>query len=152
MATDSFKFWDGYWEAMQDMSIEERGELVTMLCQFVFDGEDPKTDNRMVRAAYKMVRRMAQESMEISARARDAGKRGGRPKKGSKSSAKSTPKSSAKRGAKADALTNRSEANIAVGASLSADADASADPYGDWKATDEEMEAMRAMLREDGAE
>ena len=81
MATNSFKFWDAFWDAMQDMSMEERGEFMTAICRFVFDGEESEIDDRVVLVSYKMVRMQLLESKEIAASARENGRRGGRPKK-----------------------------------------------------------------------
>ena len=106
--SDSFKFWESYWDAMKDLTMEQRGLFMTALCSYVFDGmDDPECGDAAVRFGFKAVRGSAAESRDISRAARENGRSGGRGKRKStaKSSAKSTPLStplsSAKRVAKA---------------------------------------------------
>lgn len=105
MATDSFKFWDAYYDALKFLQTDEqRGEFVMALCQYVFDGIEPTFDDKSVEFGFLLVRESARESKEISARAREAGRKGGiAPKKSTaKRGAKSTASSTAKRGAKSE--------------------------------------------------
>lgn len=102
MATDSFKFWDAYYDALKFLSTDEqRGKFVMALCEYVFDGSDPTFDDLAVEFGFRLVKESTRESKDISARAREAGKKGGKaPKKstakrGAKSSASSTAKSTA---------------------------------------------------------
>lgn len=116
MATESFKFWDAYWEAMHGLTYEQRGRFVSALCAYVFDGEEPDVEDPVVAFGYRAVRKQAAESRDISARAAERGRAGGKAHRSTaKSSAKSSVKSSAKSTAKSTAFdcakAKRSEAN-----------------------------------------
>lgn len=107
-SSDSFKFWESYWDAMKDLTMEQRGLFVTALCSYVFDGiDDPECGDAAVRFGFKAVRGSAAESRDISRAARESGKSGGRGKRksthkrGAKSTPLSTPLSTPKRVAKA---------------------------------------------------
>lgn len=105
MATDSFKFWDSYYDALKFLKTDEqRGQFVMALCQYVFDGDEPVFDDDAVEFGFLLVRESARQSLEIAARARDAGRKGGKaPKKSTaKRGAKSTASSTAKRGASSE--------------------------------------------------
>lgn len=124
MATDSFKFWDSYYEALGMLgSDERRGRFVMALCSYVFEGAEPDFDGDEVMAfGFQLVATQARQSMEISRAAREAGMRGGRPRNdGSKRGAKSTPKRVAKRGAESE--KNREEAKRNEASSLPMDND-----------------------------
>lgn len=102
---DSFKFWNSYYDALRMLGDDsKRGEFVMALCEFVFDGIEPEFDDPVMEFGFRLVAEQAKQSMEISRAAREAGQRGGRPRKedskrGAKSTPKSTPKRVAKRGA-----------------------------------------------------
>lgn len=115
MATDSFKFWDSYYDALRMLGDDERrGRFVMALCSYVFDGEEPDFGGDEVMAfGFQLVATQAKQSMEISRAAREAGQRGGRP---SKRVAKSTPKRVAKRGAESE--KKREEAKRSEASSL----------------------------------
>lgn len=106
MATDSFKFWDSYYEALKMAPTPEDGyRLIMALCAQVFDGEEPDfSDNQILGMAYQIMAGQAIQSRDISRRARENGAKGRGVKKGSKSTAKA-PLKGGLRGAKA----NRSE-------------------------------------------
>ncbi|WP_293826095.1 DUF6291 domain-containing protein [uncultured Parolsenella sp.] len=123
MATDSFKFWDAYYDALKFLDTDQqRAEFVMGLCAYVFDGEEPTFSSKETEFGFRLVKSQARESMDISARSREAGARGGRPK----STAKSTPLSTVKRGAKSE--KKRSEANRNEASLLSTDNDQPAPP------------------------
>lgn len=105
MATDSFKFWDAYYNALKYLGTnEQRGKFVMALCEYVFDGVNPSFDDSAVEFGFLLVRESARESKDISARAREAGRKGGKAQKKStaKRGAKSTASSTAKRGASSE--------------------------------------------------
>lgn len=123
MATDSFKFWDSYYDALRMLGDDERrGRFVMALCSYVFDGEEPDFGADEVMAfGFQLVATQARQSMEISRAAREAGMQGGRPRNdGSKRGAKSTPKRGAKRGAErgAESEKKREEAKRVEASSL----------------------------------
>ena len=116
MATDSFKFWDSYYDALGMLgSDERRGRFVMALCSYVFEGAEPDFGGDEVMAfGFQLVATQAKQSMEISRAAREAGMRGGRPRNdGSKRGAKSTPKRVAKRGAESDKKREEAKRNEA---------------------------------------
>ena len=151
MATDSFKFWDSYWHALCRVSDEQAGALVKALCAYVFDGEEPDySDEPLMGMVFDVMAGQAEQSRDLSRQARENGAkgRGKSHAKGSQKGGFGGGKAPSKRKEK-----KGEEATFADGASLPPNGGArAADDYSDWKATDEEMEAMRAMLREDGAE
>lgn len=103
MATDSFKFWDAYYDALKHLQTnEQRGQFVMALCQYVFDGIEPSFDDASVEFGFLLIRESARESKEISARARAAGRKGGSTPR------KSTAKRGGKRGAKSTASSTAS--------------------------------------------
>lgn len=106
MATDSFRFWDSYYEALKMAPTPEDGyRLIMALCAQVFDGEEPDfSDSPILGMAYQIMAGQAIQSRDISRRARENGAKGRGVKKGSKSTAKA-PLKGGLRGAKA----NRSE-------------------------------------------
>ncbi len=101
-STDGFKFWDSYYDALKMLGDDSRrGAFVMALCAFVFDGAEPAFDDPVMEFGFRLVAEQARQSMEISRAAREAGQRGGRPRKDdSKRGAFSTPKSTPKRVAK----------------------------------------------------
>lgn len=114
MATDSFKFWDSYYDALRMLgSDERRGRFVMALCSYVFDGEEPDFGADEVMAfGFQLVATQARQSMEISRAAREAGQRGGRPRNdSSRRGAKSTPKRVAKRGAESEKKREEAKRN-----------------------------------------
>ena len=105
MPTDSFKFWDAYYDALKFLKTDvQRGQFVMSLCQYVFDGDEPTFDDDAVEFGFRLVKESARQSLEIAARARDAGRKGGKAPKRStaKRGAKSTASSTAKRGASSE--------------------------------------------------
>ena len=108
MATDSFKFWDSYYDALGMLgSDERRGRFVMALCSYVFEGAEPDFGGDEVMAfGFQLVATQAKQSMEIARAAREGGKRGGiksgenRKRRGA-SSGGSTPPRSDKKGEEA---------------------------------------------------
>lgn len=108
MATDSFKFWDSYYEALKTLETkDQRSDFIMALCEYVFDGVDPTFDDKMVEFGFMLVRKQAELSKEIASTARENGKRGGRPAK--KPTSKPTPKPRSKPTSKPTSKANRSE-------------------------------------------
>ena len=68
MATESFKFWDAYWDAMKGLTYEQRGKFVSALCAYVFDGEEPDVEDPVVAFGYRAVRKQAAETRDLLAR------------------------------------------------------------------------------------
>ena len=105
MATDSFKFWDSYYDALGMLgSDERRGRFVMALCSYVFEGAEPDFGGDEVMAfGFQLVATQARQSMEIARAAREGGRRGGiksgesRKRRGA-SSGGSTPPRSEKKG------------------------------------------------------
>lgn len=104
MATDSFKFWDSYYDALKMAPTPEDGyRLIMALCAQVFDDEEPDfSDNPILGMAFQIMAGQAIQSRDIARRGRENGQKArGIPKqRGSKGGLKG-----AKRGTKA----NRSE-------------------------------------------
>lgn len=92
MATDSFKFWDSYYDALGMLgSDERRGRFVMALCSYVFDGEEPDFDGDEVMAfGFQLVATQAMESKELAARKREGGIKSGIARR-AKSKTKSVP-------------------------------------------------------------
>lgn len=104
MATDSFKFWDAYYDALKTLETsDQRSDFIMALCQYVFDGVEPEFSDKMVEFGFMLVRKQAELSKEIANTARENGKRGGRPSK------KPTPKPRSKPTSKPRSKANRSE-------------------------------------------
>ena len=105
MATDSFKFWDSYYDALRMLGDDERrGRFVMALCSYVFDGEEPDFGADEVMAfGFQLVATQARQSMEIARAAREGGKRGGiksgesRKRRGASSGGSTPPRSEKKR-------------------------------------------------------
>lgn len=86
MASESFKFWDSYYEALQVLPDNDaRGELVMGLCRYVFDGDMPEFERPELAFGFMVMRRQAEESRKIAATARENGRKSkGRPKSDAK--------------------------------------------------------------------
>lgn len=105
VATDSFKFWDSYYDALRMLGDDERrGRFVMALCSYVFDGEEPDFGADEVMAfGFQLVATQARQSMEIARAAREGGKRGGiksgesRKRRGASSGGSTPPRSEKKR-------------------------------------------------------
>ena len=94
MATDSFKFWDSYYDALKMAPTPEDGyRLVMSLCGYVFDGIEPDfSDNPLLGMAYMVMSEQAVQSRDISRAARENGmKARGVPKKQSSTKAPLKP-------------------------------------------------------------
>lgn len=108
MATDSFKFWDSYYDALRTLETkDQRSDFIMALCEYVFDGIEPEFEDKMVEFGFMLVRKQAELSKEIASTARENGKRGGRPPK--KPTSKPTPKPRSKPTSKPTSKANRSE-------------------------------------------
>lgn len=112
MATDSFKFWDSYYDALKMAPTPEDGyRLIMAICAQVFDGEEPDfSDNPILGMAYQIMAGQAIQSRDIARRGRENGKKArGVPKqRGSKGGLKGS-----QRGAKANRKEEKGEEAIA---------------------------------------
>ena len=83
VATDSFKFWDSYYDALRMLGDDERrGRFVMALCSYVFDGEEPDFDGDEVMAfGFQLVATQARQSMEIARAAREGGIKSGKARR-----------------------------------------------------------------------
>ena len=78
MATDSFKFWDSYYSALQMLGTDERrGRFVMALCAYVFDGVEPTFADDVMAFGFELVATQAKQSMEIARAAREGGLKSG---------------------------------------------------------------------------
>ena len=108
MATDSFKFWDSYYDALKTLETsDQRSDFIMALCQYVFEGVEPEFSDKMVEFGFMLIRKQAELSKEIANTARENGKRGGRPAK--KPTSKPTPKPRSKPTSKPRSKANRKE-------------------------------------------
>lgn len=105
MASDSFKFWDGFWDGLGVLTTEQRGQWITAVCEYVFDEVEPEIQDPAVNVSYLMVRKQLLESKELAKRGRENGQ------KGSQKGSKSNPSRGRKATPKATPKTNRREAN-----------------------------------------
>lgn len=82
MATDCFKFWDSYYEALKMVPTPEQGyRLVMALCAHVFEDSEPDfSDDPLLGMVYTIMDEQAIQSRDISRRARESGSRGGKRK------------------------------------------------------------------------
>lgn len=83
MATDSFKFWDSYYDALRMLGDDERrGRFVMALCSYVFDGEEPDFGADEVMAfGFQLVATQAKQSMKIARAAREGGIKSGKARR-----------------------------------------------------------------------
>ena len=82
MATDSFRFWDAYYDALKFLGTnEERGEFVMALCSYVFDGEEPEFSSETAEFGFRLIRAQAKESKELAQKAREGGLKSGQMRK-----------------------------------------------------------------------
>ena len=125
MATDGFKFWDSYYDALRAIPTDEqRGRLVMAVCSYVFENvRQDVSDDAILAVVYPVMCEQSKESKRLSKDAQKRGKRGGRPPKSSETSAKSSGLSTAKSYAKSDktrADAMRADASIAGAAGAGA--------------------------------
>lgn len=82
MATDSFKFWDAYYDALKFLDTDQqRAEFVMGLCAYVFDGEEPTFTSKETEFGFRLVKSQARESMELAQKARQGGLKSGQTRK-----------------------------------------------------------------------
>ena len=63
VASQSFKFWDAYYDTLKLMETpEERDEFVMALCAFVFDGTEPEFSHRSSELCFTLTRKGAEAS------------------------------------------------------------------------------------------
>lgn len=75
-------FFQSYWQTAQQLPDDDRLKFFEGCCRFVFDGEYPEYERgTLLGIAYTMALPNIQQSVAINEAKREAGKRGGRPKK-----------------------------------------------------------------------
>lgn len=62
----SFRFLDSYWEAMRDLTYEQRGQFVSAMCTRAFDGEEPDVEDPAVAFGSEVVRELVSDSLAYS--------------------------------------------------------------------------------------
>lgn len=113
VATDSFKFWDSYRDALKRCTPEQGYRLIMALCGAVFDGEEADfSDEPLLGMAYDVMLEQAIQSRDMSRAARESGKRGGRPKKGAKRVAKGFEKGSESEKKRSEAKGNEASHSL----------------------------------------
>ena len=84
----SFVLYDDYFELIKFLTIEQRGELITMIFQYAATGEEMKNDDTAVRIVFSSIRMTMDRDREKYQQRCEAnkenGKKGGRPKKSEK--------------------------------------------------------------------
>lgn len=82
---ESFVLYTSQYEAVADLSVQQKGELFDALFQYVSTGEEPKFSDRETRMAFNFMRiqidRDNAKYAEVCERRRAAGRMGGRPRK-----------------------------------------------------------------------
>lgn len=109
MATDKFSFWIGYRDALRKLEPSDGYRLVMAMCDYAFDGIEPDfTDSAKLDLAWQFVRDQVGESVEISRRNAEKGRKSGeaRRKKSGKPSNEQRSNS-----VRTTVRTNRTEVN-----------------------------------------
>lgn len=76
VATDSFKFWDSYRDALKRCTPEQGYRLIMALCGAVFDGEEADfSDEPLLGMVYDVMLEQAAQSRDLARQARAAAKR-----------------------------------------------------------------------------
>ena len=77
MATDCFKFWDSYYEALKMVPTPEQGyRLVMALCAHVFEDADPDfSDDPLLGMVYTIMDGQAIQSRDLSRAGRENGRK-----------------------------------------------------------------------------
>ena len=77
MATDCFKFWDSYYEALKMVPTPEQGyRLVMALCAHVFEGSEPDfSDDPLLGMVYTIMDGQAVQSRDLSRAGRENGRK-----------------------------------------------------------------------------
>lgn len=82
---ESFVLYTSQYEAVADLSVQQKGELFDALFQYVSTGDEPKFTDREVKMAFNFIRiqidRDNAKYAEVCERRRAAGRMGGRPRK-----------------------------------------------------------------------
>lgn len=76
VATDSFKFWDSYRDALKRCTPEQGYRLIMALCGAVFDGEAADfSDEPLLGMVYDVMLEQSIQSRDLSRKMRDRGKK-----------------------------------------------------------------------------
>ncbi len=75
--SSSFIFYESFADALRDLPSEEFKKCVMALCSYVFDNEEPEVDSAIVKIFFSMARPLLDANMAK----KEAGCRGGRPRK-----------------------------------------------------------------------
>lgn len=79
VATDSFKFWDSYRDALKRCTPEQGYRLIMALCGAVFDGEEADfSDEPLLGMAYDVMLEQAIQSRKMAALGRKGGQSSGK--------------------------------------------------------------------------
>ena len=89
---ERFYFWHGYWNAMQKLrTYEQRGKLVSAMCEWAFDGTEPDfSDDPVLDFAWQVICEQIAESVEIGRDMARRGRRGGKASGTTRSTASSS--------------------------------------------------------------
>lgn len=74
---DSFIFYKSFFEAMQGLSDEQKGQCFDALASYALTGEEPSLENPIIRLFFTM----AKPQIDVNNQRFENGKRGGRPRK-----------------------------------------------------------------------
>ncbi len=84
MALEYFNLYSNTLDYIEPLTMEERGQLLTAICEYAFDGVLPKIEGnaRFIFPVFKTaIERSIEKANDISMKRSEAGKNGGRPKK-----------------------------------------------------------------------
>lgn len=85
MATDKFSFWVAYRNALRTLAPEDGYWFVMALCDYAFDDVEPDFSERpSLEFAWLLIRDQVAESVEISRRNAEKGRKSGEARRGKK--------------------------------------------------------------------
>lgn len=109
MATDKFSFWIGYRDALRKLEPSDGYRLVMAMCDYAFDGIEPDfTDSEKLDLAWQFVRDQVGESVEISRRNAEKGRKSGEARRRKSGKQSNEQRSNSVR---TTVRTNRTEVN-----------------------------------------
>lgn len=97
-------FFRDFFVTLQKLDMEDRGKLVTAMCEYFFDGEEVELEGAP-DIAWTFIKRSLDTSKEISEHRKEAGRRGGKAK------TKQSDSNSEANGSKDEASIKQTEAN-----------------------------------------
>jgi hypothetical protein len=78
MARESFEFKKSYYTAIVKLPVELRAEMMSMICEYVFEGKEPQFEEYPVLAGFWD---LVVPMIDANNARRENGKKGGRPRK-----------------------------------------------------------------------